>query len=177
MGKNKWSEDKKMNTKAQFQSIIVVIVTIFIIGVILVFFNRLNNELYGSLDEYFNSSEKFNQTEAHLVVQDIKNIENSVWDYAFLAIFVGFIIQIVLFSFATRINTAFYWLMVIIDIPALIIGVALSGIWQEMATNPEMVESIARFPITNTLLGTYYPIAIVAIMFISAIILFGKRPE
>jgi len=165
-----------INKKAQFASILLVIITIFIIGIILFFFNRLNNELYDSLDEYFNDSEDYNQSEAHQAVQDIRTVENSVWDYAFLAIFIGLLIQIVMFSFATRINIAFFWIMIIINIPLLIVGVVLSNIWQEVVANAEMVTTLARFPITNTLLGTYYPMVLTIIFFLVAIVLFGKRP-
>ena len=45
------------------------------------------------------------------------NRTHNLWDWAFLAIFIGLIIQIVMFSFATQINIAFYWIMVIIDLP------------------------------------------------------------
>jgi len=165
-----------INKKAQFASILLVIITIFIIGIILFFFNRLNNELYDSLDEYFNDSEDYNQSEAHQAVQDIRTVENSVWDYAFLAIFIGLLIQIVMFSFATRINIAFFWIMIIINIPLLIVGVVLSNIWQEVVANAEMVTTLARFPITNTLLGTYYPMVLTILFFLVAIVLFGKRP-
>ena len=165
-----------INKKAQFASILLVIITIFIIGIILFFFNRLNNELYDSFDEYFNETSETNYSEAHDAVRDIRTVENSVWDYAFLAIFVGLLIQIVMFSFATRINIAFFWLMIIIDIPLLIVGVVLSNIFQEVAANPEMVTTLARFPITNTLLGTYYPMVLTILFFLVAIVLFGKRP-
>jgi hypothetical protein len=167
---------KKVNKRGQFESRMLAIILIFIIGVLLIFFNKLNNELYGSLDEYFNQSEDYNNSLAHDAVQDIKDVENSVWDYAFLAIFIGIIIQVVLFSFATRINMAFYWLMMLVDIPVLVLGVIVSAIWQELAANPEFAEQIAIFPITNTLLGTYFPIATLFIIFIGSIILFGKRP-
>lgn len=166
-----------MNKKAQFESKLLAIIVIVIIGIILLFFNRLNNELYDSLDDWMNDSVDFNNSEARDALTDIQTVENSIWDYAFLAIYLGIIIQIILFSFATRINMAFYWIMVLLDIPLLVVGVILSNIWQEIASNPEFAVTITRFPITNTLLGTYYPIGVVFIIFISSIILFGKRPR
>ena len=170
---------KMMNKKAQFESKLLAIVVIFIIAIILLFFNRLNNELYSGLDEWLNDSEQAgtNYTEAREAIQGIIEVENSVWDYAFLAIFMGLIIQIILFSFATRINIAFFWIMLILDIPILVVGVILSNIWQEVAANPEFVTTVARFPITNSLLGTYFPVAVVFIIFITSIVLFGKRPS
>lgn len=164
------------NKKGQFETKLLAIVVIFIIGVLFFFFNKLNNELYGSLDGYFNESEDYNNSEAQEATRKIIGVENSVWDYAFLAIFIGFIIQIVLFSFATRINIAFFWLMIILDIPILIVGVIVSNIWQELAANPEFADTLLRFPITNTVLGSYYPMIVVGIMFFAAIALFGKPP-
>jgi hypothetical protein len=163
--------------KAQFESKLLAIVVIFIIGVLLFFFNRLNNELYSGLDEWLNDSanEGTNYSTARTALQGIQTVENSIWDFAFLAIFIGLIVQILLFSFATRINIAFFWIMVLLDLPLLVVGVVLSNVWQELASNPEFASTLARFPITNTLLGTYYPIAVVFIIFISSIILFGKR--
>ena len=154
----------KMNNKAQFESILLAIVTIFILGIILFFFNHVNDQLYTSLGDYF---EENNYNESLVAVQKIQAIDNSIWDYAFLAIFFGMIIQIIMFSFATRINIAFFWLMIIIDIPLIIVGVILSNIWQEIAVNPEFATTIARFPITDSLLGTYYPVAIVGLIFFS----------
>jgi len=166
------------NKKAQFESILLVVITIFILAVILFFFSHLNSEIYDKFDTYLEGNPDYNNTEAHQAIQEIKSIEQSnIWDYAFLAIFIGLIIQIVMFSFATRINIAFFWILIIVDLPILIVGVVLSNIWQELAANTEFVVTIARFPITNFLLGTYYPIAVTFLMFIASIILFGKRPE
>jgi len=166
-----------MNKKAQFETKLFAIILIFIIGVLFLFLNHMNNQIYDSLDEYFNDTEDYNESEARTTLGKIQTADNSVWDWAFLAIFIGFIIQIVLFSFATRINIAFFWLMVIIDIPILIVGVVLSNVWQEVASNPEFATTILRFPLTNLILGTYYPMGIVFIMFITMIVLFGKPPQ
>ena len=123
-----------LNKKAQFESKLLAIVLIVIIGIILFFFSHVNNALYSSLDEYFNDSE-YGGGEAQEANLKILTVENSVWDYAFFAIFIGFIIQILMFSFATRINLAFYWIMLILDIPILVVGVVLSNIWQELAAS------------------------------------------
>jgi len=66
--------------------------------------------------------------------------------------------------------------MVILDIPILIVGVVLSNVWQGMVENPAFTDTLARFPITNTILGTYFPMIIVGVMFFAAIALFGKPP-
>ena len=83
----------------------------------------------------------------------------------------------VLLSFATRINIAFYWIFAIVGVVVLIVGVVLSNVWQEMASQTEFATTITYFPITNAILGSYFPMIIVAILFITMIVLFGKPPE
>jgi len=166
------------NKKGQFESRLLAIIIIIIIGIILFFFSRLNSSLYSGLDKYFNDSETYNNSEAHTALTEINTLETSnMWDYVFLAVFIGIVLQIILFSFAGRANPAFYWIMIILDIPILIVGVVLSNIWQGIADNPQMVDTVARFPITNFLLGTYYPVVCVIILFIALVVLLGKSPS
>ncbi len=149
---------------------------IFIVGIILLFFNRLNENLYSELDEYFEKSDR-NQSEAHLATKSLLEIERSnIWDWVFLAIFIGLMMQMLIFSFASRTNIAFFWIFVLLGLIILIIGVVLSNVWQEFAEVSTFSETILRFPITNTLLGTYFPMAIVAILFLGMIVMFGKFP-
>lgn len=169
--------DLKKNKKGQVESIILVVITIVIIGLILFFFNHVNKQLYDQFDEYFESDSDLNQSEAHLALEDIQELEGSnIWDWVFLAAFIGLNIQMIIFSFASRTNLAFFWLFVLIGLVVLALGTILSNIWQEVAANPEFVTTIARFPITNTLIGTYYPTIITGIFFLSLIIIFGKFP-
>jgi cbb3-type cytochrome oxidase subunit 3 len=163
--------------KGQLASILLVVITLFVIGIILFFFNHLNKQVYDSLDDYFEGNEGLNQSEAHNATVELQGIEGSnIWDYAFLAIFFGMMLQMLIFSFASRTNVAFFWLFVVAGIVILIVGVALSNIWQEIAADPEFATTITRFTITNTLLGTYYPTIITGVMFLGMIIMFGKFP-
>lgn len=138
--------------------------------------NKLNQQVYSELDEYIEGS-NYNNTEAHQATEELLEIEESnIWDWVFLAVFIGMMIQMLVFSFASRINIAFFWVFILMAIVILIVGVVLSNIWQEVASNPEFTDTIARFPITNAILGTYYPTVIVAILFLGMIVLFGKFP-
>lgn len=163
--------------KGQFESALLAVVTIFVIGIILFFFNHVNDQLYTGFEKYFNDSEDYNGSIAHTAMLDIHDVENSVWDWAFLAIFIGLMLNMLFFAYATRINIAFFWIFAIIGIVILIVGVILSNTWQEMSTNPEFVDTIARFPITNMLLGSYFPTVVVALTLVMMIVLFGKPPK
>lgn len=163
--------------KAQLGSILIVIISLFIIGIILLFMNHLNEKVYTKFDEYMEDSPDLNQSEAHQTIEKLQAIEQShIWDWVFLAIFIGLMIQMLILSFATKINIAFFWIFILIGIVILIVGVMLSNIWQEMAANAEFVVTMARFPIANVILGTYFPTVVVAVLFLGMIVLFGKFP-
>ena len=167
---------EKKNKKGQIQGVLLAVITIFVVAIILFFLNHLNREIYSGLDDYLEGS-KYKDTEAQAVVQDLEQIETSrIWDYAFLAIFVGMMINMLIFSFASRTNVAFFWIFVLMGIVILIVGTVLSNIWQEIAVNPEFSTTIDRFIITNTLLGTHYPTIITGLLFLGMIIMFGKFP-
>jgi len=164
------------NKKGQFESVLLAVISIFVVGIILFFMNHLSNEFYTSFDDYFNSSVDYNESEAHDAVLRIQEVDNSVWDYAFLAIFIGLILNLVIFSYATRISIAFYWIFAVLGIVIFIVGLMMSNIWQDMADEPTFSETILRFPITNALLGSYMPTMVIVVLMIFMIVLFGKPP-
>ncbi|KKN06157.1 hypothetical protein LCGC14_1080150 [marine sediment metagenome] len=170
------NKKNRMNKKGQIETFIIIIVTLFIVAILLFFLNHLNEKIYTSLDDYFEDSE-FNQSEAHQTLEKFQALERTnMWDWVFLAVFIGLMIQMIVFSFASKTNIAFFWIFILVGIIILILGVMLSNIWQGIAENPEFATTILRFPITNTLLGTNFPIVIVAFLFIGMIVLFGKFP-
>jgi peptidoglycan/LPS O-acetylase OafA/YrhL len=165
-----------MNKKGDFESIIYVVIIIFVIGVILFYMNHVSDQLYTNLDEYFNESDTYNDSVALEAVQDIHEVENEVWDYAFLALVMGYVLALLLSAFSTRITPVFYWIYGILSLVGLVLAVIASNIWQEMAANPEFAVTITRFPIMNAILGTYYPTFIMGVMVVVMILLFGKGP-
>lgn len=148
---------------------------IFVIGIMLFFFNHMNEKIYDGLDDYFEDSD-FKNTTADQTLDKIHSVETrNTWDWAFLAIFSGIMISLLLFAFASRTNAAFYWIFVVLGIVILILGTVLSNIWQEMAENPEFSTTLTRFPATNAILGTYFPMIVVGFIFFTLVIMFGKR--
>jgi len=167
----------KKNKRGQAEAIILAIVTIFIIGIIVFFMNHVNEQIYSSLADNFEADADLNNTEAHDAVETFRDVErSSIWDFAFLAIFIGLMIQMLIFSFASKANIAFFWIFIIVGIISLMLGVMLSNIWQGVAENPEFASTLARFPITNTLLGSYFPLVVTGFIFLFMIVLFGKFP-
>lgn len=166
-----------MHKKAQIAGVILAVVTLFIVAIILLFMNTLNKQVYDKFDKYMNDTPKYNGTEAHDVVQKLQKVEGGkIWDYVFLALFIGMFIQMIVLAFASRTNVLFFWIYVILALIILVIGTVLSNIWQEVAVQPTFAESILRFPIANTILGSYYPTMITAFIFLGMIFIFGKFP-
>lgn len=55
-------------------------------------------------------------------------------------------------------------------------GVMLSNIWQEAAADPEFAVTLTRFPITNAILGSYFPLIVTGIIVLAMLFIFGKPP-
>ncbi|MBE3128081.1 MAG: hypothetical protein IMZ60_00170 [Actinobacteria bacterium] len=166
-----------LNKRGQIAGVILAVVTLFVVAVILIFMNTLNKEVYDKFDKYMNESPSYNGTEAHDVVQKLQKVESGrIWDYVFLAVFIGMLLQMIVLAFASRTNVLFFWIYVILALVILVIGTVLSNIWQEVALQPAFTETMTRFTITNTILGTYYPTIITAFVFLGMIFIFGKFP-
>lgn len=167
-----------MNRKGDIPTILYVTVAIFIIGIILFFGSHLNNQLYNSLDNYFGNSATYNDSEARDALQSIQTKENNLYDYVFLIVVIfGYVPATALSAYATRISPLFFWIYGVLSLVGLATGVMLSNAWQTAVANPEFATTLTRFPITNLLLGSYYPTFVTGLIVLTMIFLFGKNPN
>ena len=102
--------------------------------------------------------------------------QSKMWDYAFLGIFMGCMIAIGVSAYAVRISPIFYWVYGLMSLFVLAMGVLLSNAWQELAAEPEFAVTLTRFTIMNTMLGSWFPTIVTAIIILFMIVLFGKSP-
>jgi len=161
-----------MDKKADFASILFGVVILFVIGIIFFFVSHFNQEIFSELESEFETD--YNNTESMTVLTTWQESDQEVWDYAFLGIFFGVLIALGLTAYAIRISPIFYWIYGLMSLFVLVTGVIVSNVWQEAVANPEFVTTLARFPITNAILGSYYPLVVVAIIMIAMIVIFGK---
>lgn len=164
------------NKKGDLASMIFIVVFLFLIGTIFLFITHLNNEIFTEINQSIIDVD-LNTTYTTAVIDKTVTSNNSVWDYAFLGVFMGCLIAIGLSAYAIRISPVFYWIYGIMSLVVLAAGVMLSNVWQDLASDSAFTVTITRFPITNALLGTYYPLAVTAIIIIMIGILFGKPPQ
>ena len=164
-----------MNRKGDVQSIIFLVVTLFTIGVVIFFMSHLFSGFYSNFQNIISSNSELNSTgEASTALASIQNAEHNSWDYAFLGIFISYVMLIFILSYSTQINPVFYWIAVILAGFGLFIGVMLSNTWMKMVEQPEFADTYIRFPITNLILGSYYPTIITFISVLGLVLLFAK---
>jgi len=99
-----------------------------------------------------------------------------VWDWGFLGIFLGCFLALGLTAYAVRISPVFYWLYGIFALIVLVMGVILSSIWQDASVDAEFAATLARFPITDAILGSYFPIIAIVVTTFTMVLLMGKPP-
>lgn len=164
------------NKRADFASILFVVVFLFVIGVIFFFTTHFKDEIYSHFQEELNTTE-YNDTEAFDVIGEYRTAEIYAWDYAFLAIFLGSMIALGLTAYAIRISPVFFWVYGLMSLVILVSGVIASNIWQDISDEAEFATTLTYFPITDAILGSYYPLIVVFIIVIGMGILFGKPPS
>lgn len=163
----------KKNRRGDVASIIYVVIFLFAIGIILLLVSYINNEIYFELSENLNDTQ-LNTTQTDKVLSKVIHNNAVIWDYAFLGLFIGSLIAIGLSAYAIRISPVFYWVYGLLALVVLATGVMLSNIWQEMSVDPAFSTVIGNFPITDLILGTYFPMVVTAIVVFSMVIIFGK---
>lgn len=167
-----------MNRKgADPQSIIYTIIVLVSVGIVITLLSNVFSRMYDQFDRNFDNNNQLNGTTAHETLNDIQDVENSVWDYAFLAIFFSYVFFLEFSAYQLRTITFFFWMYVILGILGLFLGTVMSNLWGVYAANSQNAEVIARFPITNLILGEYYPLVVTIIIGLSLVLLFGKQPE
>jgi len=166
----------KLKCKGDVASIIYVIIFLAVVGIVIFLISHVNNEIFSELETSLNET-GYAGTEAADAAYDFKTSNQSrLWDYAFLGIFMGCMIAIGISAYAVKISPIFYWVYGLMSLFVLAMGVLLSNAWQALAAEPEFATTLTRFTIMNTMLGTWFPTIVTAIIILFMIVLFGKSP-
>lgn len=165
-----------LNKKGDFPSTIYIIISIFIVAILFLFFSHASDQFYDKFDQYFDNNAQFNNSEAHNAINKINVVEQSAWDYGFLAIFLGYVIALIFTAYIGRFNAGFYWIYAILTGLGLLLGVMFANFWKQLAVDPTLSGTVSRFPITDSILQNY-PLVITIIIFLSLIFLFGKSQQ
>lgn len=163
-----------MNKKGDIPTLFFIIVGIFVVGMIIFTITHFTRQLYSGIDNVFDRNTRYNNSEAHLALNRVETFERSIWDYVFLAFAIGYVLTLALLSYSTRVNNVFFWLFTVASLFGLFLGVVLSNTWSSYANNPEFATTLVTFPITNAILGNFYPIFVTMMIAMFLVMLFGK---
>lgn len=161
------------NKRGDAITLIYIIVFLFIVGTLIFLISHISDLIFVEMSTQLNDS-ALNTSYTSDVLASAIRVNTTAWDYAFLGIFLGSMIVLGLTAYAVRISPVFYWIYAIMSMMFLAIAVLLSNTWQELAVDAEFATTITRFPITDLILGSYYPIIITAVLLFAMAILFGK---
>ncbi len=165
-----------MNKKGtDIPSILFTIITIFAIGIMIVFISFLALTIYEKLNTVLNDNPDIASDFSNETLTKVIAFEQDQWDYFFLAIVIAYVISMTVLSFTTPTNPWLFAIFVVFSSIGLFIGVVLSNTWQAFAATDILAPTIERFPITDLLLGNFYPLFVTMMIVLVMIMLFGKR--
>jgi len=164
----------KFNKKGDIPSVLFVIVIIVFVGILLFILSDLTSGIFSKINNVFNLNSDLNNSIADLSLEKAQTYNNSMWDYFFLFIALGYAIFLMFLAFSVLTDIRFVFLYIIFVLFGLFIGAGLSNMWQKMVENPAFSTTLTKFPITDALLGNFYVIFIASIVLLSIILLFGK---
>lgn len=163
------------NKKGDISSFLYTIAILFAAGIIIVVFSFLGLEIYEGMQTSINNTGYGNDTEAGRAIGEVISFqESSAWDYLFLAIAMTYFIGLLVLAYSVNVNPIFMFVYGVVSMIGFFVVVALANAWEVLATNPAMVETITRFPITNLLLDNYFPLFITVLLISMVVLLFGK---
>ena len=162
--------------RGDLPSLFFAIVSVFIAGIVLFVLSHLFFNVYGEIGNILENTGdgRYNDSQAHQFIETAQNIERSIWDYVFLAIAIGYVMMLGVLAFSTRISPIFYWIYALASLFGLAMGVIFANFWDLLSQRADMADTIARFPITDAIMGTFFPIYISVIIVLTIILLFGK---
>lgn len=163
-----------MNKRGDFESLLFIIIAL--IGGAIAFFvlSHLNNSIYTGLQEEMNVT--YSGTESVNALNKIKISNNSIWDYAFLILLIGYVIAMGLTAWSVRISPIFMWIYILMCGFLLVVAVVGANLWQDLSTDTEFAETLTHFPIMDYIMSKL-PIFVTVIIGFTIVFLFGKPSE
>ena len=157
------------NKRADFQSIVILIVIIFTLAIGSIIFSKIFLDITAEIKSQPEFSNRTIQTIEIVESKTIPLLDFLVF-FSLIALMIGLIIA----SIYVDIHPA----IIVVFIVALIIAIFLAGqisnIFYEITSEEELASTASEFKFTNLVLGSHFPIIILVTGIIVVIILYGK---
>jgi len=158
-----------MNKRGDFTTIIIMVALILGLAIGSIIFYKVFNDISDQLKEVPNFSNNTIDT-----INTAQTSAPKLLDFFVFFVLISFFIGLIIASIYIDVNPA----VVIAFIIALIIAVLLAGqvsnVWESFTGQEQLVSSASEFPLTNMILGSYFPVIILVIGVIVIVILYGK---
>ena len=152
---------------AQDVLFIAVIVFALAIGFFTLYF--MANQAY---DKMINNS-VINSSQPTIDVLNAGKAMTNKLDYVFFAIFIGFILSLMVSSYFIGGNPLFMFIYFIIVVIGVILSIVLSYVWDLVSGSSIFGSSVLSFPLTNNIMQ-YLPYYIAVIGIVGMILMFAK---
>ena len=147
-----------------------------LIGVFLfgfgVSFLMIHHAINITVDQMLNNSQINDSTDFVRVMEETKERTNRL-DYVVFAVFMAFVISLIIASFLVPAQPIFMFIFLIVDIIIVAMSAVLSYVWVDISTRSTFVANITSFPITTHLLENL-PIYITIVALLSLAITYAK---
>lgn len=157
-----------MNKKASALDVLLMAVLIFgfVLGFVIV------HKAVNTTADLMMDNPEINSTDFVGVMEDTKALSNRL-DYVAFAIFMGFIISLIITSFLVSGNPIFMFIFLVVDIIIVVVASVLSFVWNEVITKATFADQLTAFPIMNHILDKL-PFYIGIIALLSLAIMYAK---
>lgn len=137
---------------------LVIIVIMFIIAIFVVSFWKGVKPVQEDLMAEFNES-GYNQSARAIAVTH--DVYPSFWDGAFVFIFFGLWLSAIISAFLVDSHPIFFFIMIIILVPILVVGMVLGNTYEEYMNDSEYSTYKSSFPMTYWIMTHMLPITII----------------
>ena len=157
------------NKRADFQSIIIMIVIVFALAVGSVIFSKIFLEI---TDELKNQDEFSNRT-----IETIETVEENtipLLDFLIFFSLISLMIGLIISSIYIDVHPAIIIVFILALIIAIFLGGQIANIYNDIVTEPQLISTSSQFDYSNIVLGVHFPIIILVTGVIVVIVLYGK---
>ena len=161
----------KRNKRGSIDDLVYIIGTLLAVGLLIL--------LYGKFTDEFNTAIQANEDvpdDGKVAVSQINDLYGGAIDNGFLFLALGLCIAAMVMAMLVIIHPVFFVFYLIILTIVIFVSAAMSNIYQEAASNPELADIAAKLVFTSHIL-TYLPYITGVFGFILAIVMYKKWDE
>lgn len=156
----------RKNKRGSISDLIFIATVIFFFAVLVLIGFKVTNEFSSQIqsDDVFTA-------DAKTAVASVNNLYPTAVDNSFLFLMVGLIIAAFVFAMAVAIHPVFFILYIIVFAFVIFLGAIFSNVYQQMATDPALVDMANQLIFTSHIL-IWLPVILCIFGFILSVVMY-----